>query len=70
LATPAVRRLIKEHNLSIKQINGSGKDGRVLKEDVLKHLDRSEKEPEVIDTEKQAIFIVRHDFSTRKFLIF
>ncbi|KJE88780.1 dihydrolipoyl transacylase [Capsaspora owczarzaki ATCC 30864] len=35
LATPAVRRLIKEHNLSLKQIVGTGRDGRVLKEDVL-----------------------------------
>lgn len=41
LATPAVRRLIKEHDLNIQQINGSGKDGRVLKEDILKHLNKS-----------------------------
>lgn len=38
LATPAVRRLIKENNLSLQQIQGTGKDGRVLKEDVLKYL--------------------------------
>ncbi|MFB9885705.1 dihydrolipoyllysine-residue acetyltransferase [Balneatrix alpica] len=35
LASPAVRRLAREHNLDLSQIPGSGKDGRVLKEDIL-----------------------------------
>ena len=39
LATPAVRGLLKEHNLIIEDIHGTGKDGRVLKEDVYKHLE-------------------------------
>ena len=34
LATPAVRGLLKEHDLAIGDITGTGKDGRVLKEDV------------------------------------
>ncbi|EME50104.1 hypothetical protein DOTSEDRAFT_68841 [Dothistroma septosporum NZE10] len=38
LATPAVRHLIKEHNLSIDDVQGSGKDGRVMKEDVQRHV--------------------------------
>jgi hypothetical protein len=36
LATPAVRRLLRENNLDASKVPGSGKDGRVLKEDVLK----------------------------------
>lgn len=36
LLTPAVRRLIKENNLDPTRIVGSGRDGRILKEDVLK----------------------------------
>lgn len=34
LATPAVRHLTKELNVSIEDVTGSGRDGRVLKEDV------------------------------------
>lgn len=35
LATPAVRRICREKNIEISQVTGSGKDGRVMKEDVL-----------------------------------
>ncbi|WP_249976749.1 2-oxo acid dehydrogenase subunit E2 [Vreelandella olivaria] len=40
-ASPAVRRLVREHQLQLSAITGSGKDGRVLKEDVLAHLNHS-----------------------------
>ncbi|MBT2800072.1 2-oxo acid dehydrogenase subunit E2 [Halomonas sp. ISL-56] len=40
-ASPAVRRLVREHSLQLTEIAGSGKDGRVLKEDVLTHLDQA-----------------------------
>lgn len=40
-ASPAVRRLVREHSLKLTEITGSGKDGRVLKEDVLVHLDQA-----------------------------
>ncbi|KAJ5149737.1 hypothetical protein N7448_001315 [Penicillium atrosanguineum] len=36
LATPAVRGLLKTHGVDILHINGTGKEGRVMKEDVLK----------------------------------
>jgi 2-oxoisovalerate dehydrogenase E2 component (dihydrolipoyl transacylase) len=35
LMTPAVRRLVKEHNVDMKQLMGSGPKGRVLKQDIL-----------------------------------
>ncbi|RMZ88260.1 hypothetical protein DV736_g4520, partial [Chaetothyriales sp. CBS 134916] len=45
LATPAVRGLLKEHDLSIEDIPGTGRDGRVLKEDVFKYLETRELAP-------------------------
>ncbi|KAK4158148.1 2-oxoacid dehydrogenases acyltransferase-domain-containing protein [Chaetomidium leptoderma] len=36
LATPAVRHLSKELNVDISEIDGTGRDGRVLKEDIHK----------------------------------
>ncbi|XP_074640677.1 lipoamide acyltransferase component of branched-chain alpha-keto acid dehydrogenase complex, mitochondrial-like [Tubulanus polymorphus] len=38
LATPAVRRLSKEHRVDLGEITGTGRDGRILKEDVLRHI--------------------------------
>lgn len=37
--SPAVRKLVEEHSIDVSQIKGSGKSGRILKEDVLKHLE-------------------------------
>jgi 2-oxoisovalerate dehydrogenase E2 component (dihydrolipoyl transacylase) len=42
-ASPAVRRLVREHELALADIPGSGKDGRVLKADVLGYLDNPTK---------------------------
>ena len=38
LTTPAVRKMAREHDLDLGTITGSGKQGRVLKEDVLDFL--------------------------------
>lgn len=35
---PAAKKLIEEHGLDVASVTGSGKDGRILKEDVLAHL--------------------------------
>lgn len=38
LITPAVRHMLKKHNIDIINVNGTGKDGRILKEDVQQHI--------------------------------
>jgi 2-oxoglutarate dehydrogenase E2 component (dihydrolipoamide succinyltransferase) len=35
---PAARRLAEQENIDISQVDGSGKDGRITKDDLLKHL--------------------------------
>lgn len=37
--SPVVRRIIEEKGLSPEEIKGSGKEGRILKEDILKYLE-------------------------------
>lgn len=43
LLSPAVRRLISEHDLNPADINGTGKDGRITKDDVLKFIEDGRK---------------------------
>ena len=38
LLGPAARQLVDEHNLDISQISGSGKNGRITKEDIVKYM--------------------------------
>lgn len=40
--SPAVRRLIAENSLAAADIKGSGKGGRIVKEDVLSHLEQKD----------------------------
>uniref|UniRef100_H2YAV5 Dihydrolipoamide acetyltransferase component of pyruvate dehydrogenase complex n=1 Tax=Ciona savignyi TaxID=51511 RepID=H2YAV5_CIOSA len=40
LATPAVRNLAKQYGLNLSDIKGGGKDGRVLKEDIMQHAEQ------------------------------
>ncbi len=37
--SPAVRRLLKQHNLDINKLSGTGRDGRVTRQDVLDAVD-------------------------------
>jgi 2-oxoglutarate dehydrogenase E2 component (dihydrolipoamide succinyltransferase) len=53
ILTPAVRRLVKELNLDPRDIRGTGKDGRILKSDVMNYLDS--REPSETDQELSAL---------------
>lgn len=43
---PAARKLIDEHGLDPARIKGTGKGGRILKEDVQKHLEQDDEKPQ------------------------
>jgi 2-oxoglutarate dehydrogenase E2 component (dihydrolipoamide succinyltransferase) len=42
---PSAKRALSEQGLDARKVQGTGKDGRILKEDVLKHLDSNEPIP-------------------------
>ena len=44
---PAVKKLLKEHELDESSIDGSGKDGRITKADVVNHLEESLKDSQI-----------------------
>ena len=45
LLGPAARQLVEEHKLDVSRISGTGKNGRITKEDILKHLKSAEAAP-------------------------
>ncbi len=41
LLSPAVRRLLAEHNLDPAQVTGTGKDGRITAQDLIRHVEQA-----------------------------
>jgi 2-oxoglutarate dehydrogenase E2 component (dihydrolipoamide succinyltransferase) len=53
--SPSVRRLVEEHDLDPADIEGSGRDGRLTKSDVMQYIDKSgEREAPAGEEQKQA----------------
>ena len=52
--SPAVRRLVTEHDLDPAAITGTGKDGRLTKGDVLAYLESAASDPPVSESEAPA----------------
>jgi 2-oxoglutarate dehydrogenase E2 component (dihydrolipoamide succinyltransferase) len=45
LLGPAARQLVEEHKLDVSRITGTGKNGRITKEDILKHIKSGDAAP-------------------------
>jgi pyruvate dehydrogenase E2 component (dihydrolipoamide acetyltransferase) len=45
-STPLVRRIAAEHDVDLSRVEGTGRAGRVTKQDILAYIERGEKEPE------------------------
>jgi len=52
--SPAVRRLLAEHDLKASQIEGTGKDGRISKEDVQNYLAEQKKSTSASDKQPES----------------
>jgi pyruvate dehydrogenase E2 component (dihydrolipoamide acetyltransferase) len=46
-SSPLVRRMAREHQLDLAQIPGSGSEGRITKEDVLRHMEQRRVAPDL-----------------------
>lgn len=52
IAMPSVRKYAREKNVDIQKVTGTGKNGRILKEDIDQYLNAPEKSTEVPDTQE------------------
>jgi 2-oxoglutarate dehydrogenase E2 component (dihydrolipoamide succinyltransferase) len=52
--SPAVRRLVEEHDLDPANIEGSGRDGRLTKSDVVQYIDQNEQKQSTAEKESKA----------------
>ena len=61
LSTPAVRKMAREHDLDLAAIVGTGKQGRVLKEDILNYLsmDKAVISPQYASNDSDRIEVIK-----------
>ena len=52
IATPAVRHLAKENKINLSLIKGTGREGRILKSDVLVYLEQGHHHPPAMEEER------------------
>ncbi|RXG71750.1 Lipoamide acyltransferase [Armadillidium vulgare] len=47
ITTPAVRRMATEYKVDLSKVEGTGKDGRILKEDILNYIQKKDTKPSI-----------------------
>lgn len=52
---PAARRMVEERGIDPKALTGTGKGGRITKEDVMHHLDKPTQKSDIVTTQEVAI---------------
>lgn len=55
LASPAVRRVARENNIDLNQVSGSGKKGRILKQDVMSISSSKDTRQQVVSAQADAL---------------
>jgi 2-oxoglutarate dehydrogenase E2 component (dihydrolipoamide succinyltransferase) len=63
-ASPSVRKAMAEYNIPAEQINGSGKQGKILKDDIEQHLQQTDNEIEkssAFDTPQSGVVDARSE---------
>lgn len=55
IITPSAQKMINENNLNEQQIIGTGKSGRILKEDVVSYLEKNTIKPKEISSSESAV---------------
>lgn len=61
MISPAAKKLMEENSLQASSVKGSGKDGRITKEDVLKHLESGSSPAEPAESGAKANIAVSDD---------
>ena len=63
--SPAVRKLVADNNIDPKSIQGSGKNGRILKEDVLKVVESSTSSPQPVKQAQPSAPVISRNVGER-----
>ena len=69
LATPSVRKMAMETKVNLENIVGSGKDGRILKDDVVAYLERQVNKRDPILTSRNQILTKYSEIGNRIIVI-